>query len=108
MASVELSGISKAFGDTSVLNGIDLSIADGEFLTLVGPSGCGKTTLIRIIAGLEAQDEGSVSIGGAGVDHLRPHERRAAMVFQSYALYPHMSVARNIGLPLVMSRLRLR
>src|SRR5215210_4882712 len=107
MASVELSGISKAFGDTSVLNGIHLSIRDGEFLTLVGPSGCGKSTLIRIIAGLEAQDEGSIAIGGAPVDHLRPHERRVAMVFQSYALYPHMTVRENMALPLVLSRLRL-
>src|SRR5829696_8880681 len=108
MASVELSAIVKAFGDTSVLKGIDLSIRDGEFLTLVGPSGCGKSTLIRIIAGLESQDEGSVSIGGAPVDHMRPHERRVAMVFQSYALYPHMTVRQNIALPLVMARLRLR
>jgi multiple sugar transport system ATP-binding protein len=107
MASVELSRISKAFGDTSVLNGIDLSIRDGEFLTLVGPSGCGKSTLIRIIAGLEAQDQGSVALGGTPVDDLRPHERRVAMVFQSYALYPHMTVRENIGLPLVLSRLRL-
>jgi multiple sugar transport system ATP-binding protein len=107
VASVELSHIRKAFRDTSVLKGIGLSVKDGEFLTLVGPSGCGKSTLIRIIAGLEAQDEGSVSIGGAAVDHLRPHERRVAMVFQSYALYPHMSVRENIALPLVMSRLRL-
>ncbi len=107
MASVELSRITKAFGDTSVLKSIDLSISDGEFLTLVGPSGCGKSTLIRIIAGLEAQDDGSVSIGGAQVDNLRPHERRVAMVFQSYALYPHMTVRGNIALPLVMSRLRL-
>src|SRR5215213_5509660 len=107
MASVELRGISKAFGDTSVLHGIDLSIRDGEFLTLVGPSGCGKSTLIRIIAGLEAQDQGSVALGGTPVDDLRPHERRVAMVFQSYALYPHMTVRENIGLPLVLSRLRL-
>jgi multiple sugar transport system ATP-binding protein len=107
MASVELSGISKAFGDTSVLKGIDLSIRDGEFLTLVGPSGCGKSTLIRIIAGLEAHDQGSIAIGGASVDNLRPHERRVAMVFQSYALYPHMTVRENVALPLVLSRLRL-
>src|SRR3954469_25154384 len=106
MASVKLSGISKTFGDTSVLQGIDLSIRDGEFLTLVGPSGCGKSTLIRIIAGLESQDRGTVEIGGLSVDHLRPHERRVAMVFQSYALYPHMSVGANIALPLVMARLR--
>jgi len=107
VASVELSRITKAFGGTSVLKGIGLSVNDGEFLTLVGPSGCGKSTLIRIIAGLEAQNEGSVSIGNVPVDHLRPHERRVAMVFQSYALYPHMTVRGNIALPLVMSRLRL-
>ena len=76
-------------------------------MTLVGPSGCGKTTLIRIIAGIESQDSGSVLIGGSAIDHLRPHERRVAMVFQSYALYPHMSVRANLSLPLVMSRLRL-
>src|SRR3954468_9958958 len=107
MASLDLTGIVKAFGETSVLKGIDLSIHDGEFLTLVGPSGCGKSTLIRIIAGLEAQDEGSIAIGGAPVDHLRPHERRVAMVFQSYALYPHMSVFENIALPLTMARLNV-
>jgi multiple sugar transport system ATP-binding protein len=73
----------------------------------VGPSGCGKTTLIRIIAGIESQDSGAVLIGGAPIDHLRPHERRVAMVFQSYALYPHMSVRANLSLPLVMARLRL-
>ena len=107
MATVALSSISKSFGPTRVLGGVDLDIADGEFLTLVGPSGCGKSTMIRIIAGLEHQDSGSVAIGGQGVDHLRPHERRVAMVFQSYALYPHMSVRQNIALPLTMSRLRL-
>ncbi|MBM0205428.1 ABC transporter ATP-binding protein [Micromonospora sp. STR1s_5] len=107
MASLALSGIEKSFGDTAVLKGIDLAIEDGEFLTLVGPSGCGKSTLIRIIAGLEAQDQGTVAIGGEPVDQLRPHERRVAMVFQSYALYPHMTVRENIGLPLVLSRLRL-
>ncbi|PSC06569.1 glycerol-3-phosphate ABC transporter ATP-binding protein [Alsobacter soli] len=107
MATVALSSIAKSFGSTRVLGGVDLDIADGEFLTLVGPSGCGKSTLIRIIAGLEHQDAGGVAIGGAPVDHLRPHERRVAMVFQSYALYPHMTVRANIGLPLTMSRLRL-
>ncbi|MGO4737096.1 ABC transporter ATP-binding protein [Bosea sp. 2KB_26] len=107
MATVALSSIAKAFGTTKVLGGVDLDIADGEFLTLVGPSGCGKSTLIRIIAGLEQQDSGSVAIGGNGVDHLRPHERRVAMVFQSYALYPHMTVRGNIALPLMMARLKL-
>ena len=107
MANVELRAIGKSFGDVSVLSGIDLDIADGEFLTLVGASGCGKSTLLRIIAGLEVQSSGSVLIDGASVDHLRPHERRVAMVFQSYALYPHMRVFGNIALPLVMSRLNL-
>jgi multiple sugar transport system ATP-binding protein len=107
MAGVKLSGISKAFGTAPVLTDIDLDIADGEFLTLVGPSGCGKSTLLRIIAGLEPQSLGSVSIGGAAVDHLRPHERKAAMVFQNYALYPHMTVFDNIALPLTMARLNL-
>jgi multiple sugar transport system ATP-binding protein len=108
VAAVELQSITKSFGATAVLGGIDLAVADGEFMTLVGPSGCGKTTLIRIIAGIETQDRGSVLIGGSPIDHLRPHERRVAMVFQSYALYPHMSVRANLSLPLVMSRLRLR
>ena len=107
MASVELSRIAKAFGETSVLKGVSLSVQNGEFLTLVGPSGCGKSTMIRIVAGLEAQDEGAISIGGSSVDRLRPHERRVAMVFQSYALYPHLTVRENIALPLMMSRLRL-
>jgi len=107
MASVELQSIGKSFGGTPVLSGIDLAVADGEFLTLVGASGCGKSTLIRIIAGLEAQSAGSVRIGGASVDHLRPHERHVAMVFQSYALYPHMRVFANMALPLTMTRLNL-
>src|SRR3954469_1710415 len=107
MAGLTLRGIHKAFGDTAVLNDIDLDIADGEFLTLVGPSGCGKSTLLRIIAGLERQDAGTVAIGNAAVDHLRPHERKVAMVFQNYALYPHMSVFENIALPLTMSRLNV-
>jgi multiple sugar transport system ATP-binding protein len=107
MSAVDLSSITKAFGATKVLGGIDLAIAEGEFLTLVGPSGCGKSTLIRIIAGLEHQDSGLVAIGGRPVDHLRAHERRVAMVFQSYALYPHMTVRANIALPLVMARLNV-
>jgi len=107
MASVALRGISKSFDTTPVLSGIDIDIADGEFVTLVGASGCGKSTLIRIIAGLEPQSAGSVEVGGRAIDHLRPHERRVAMVFQSYALYPHMSVASNIAVPLSMQRLSL-
>ncbi|WP_159715891.1 ABC transporter ATP-binding protein [Geminicoccus flavidas] len=107
MAQLDLRGISKSFGDTAVLRDIDLSIGDGEFLTLVGPSGCGKSTLIRIIAGLEPQTAGSIEVDGVGIDHLRPHERRVAMVFQSYALYPHMTVFQNLALPLTMARLTM-
>jgi multiple sugar transport system ATP-binding protein len=107
MARVELRALAKSFGAVPVLSGIDLDIADGEFLTLIGPSGCGKSTLIRMIAGLEPQTSGSISIGGTPIDHLRPHERRVAMVFQSYALYPHMSVFSNIALPLTMQRLSM-
>ncbi|WP_426441048.1 ABC transporter ATP-binding protein [Bradyrhizobium genosp. P] len=105
MASVSIDRIRKNYGPTSVLRCVSLSIADGEFLTLLGPSGCGKSTLLRILAGLEMQDAGSVSIGERAVDGLRPKRRDVAMVFQSYALYPHMTVASNIALPLRMRRL---
>ncbi len=105
MASVEISNVAKSFGDTAVLRDVSLSIEEGEFLTLVGPSGCGKTTLLRIIAGLEMQDAGSIHIGGIPVDDLPPKRRDVAMVFQNYALYPYMTVAENMALPLVMRRL---
>ncbi|PJG51480.1 glycerol-3-phosphate ABC transporter ATP-binding protein [Bradyrhizobium forestalis] len=105
MASVSIDGIQKNYGPTSVLRGVSLSIADGEFLTLLGPSGCGKSTLLRILAGLEVQDAGSVLIDKRAVDGLRPKWRDVAMVFQSYALYPHMTVASNMALPLRMRRL---
>jgi multiple sugar transport system ATP-binding protein len=105
MAKIELSAIRKSFGDTEVLKGVELSIRDGEFISLVGPSGCGKSTLLRVIAGLEPQSAGEVRIGGAVVDHVRPSARNLAMVFQSYALYPHLSVFDNIAVPLRMKRL---
>ncbi len=104
---VVLTGIAKSFGRTRVLDDVDLAIEPGEFLTLVGPSGCGKSTLLRIIAGLEAADRGSVAIGGRIVDPLPPDQRDVAMVFQSYALYPHMTVAGNMATPLEMRRLTL-
>ncbi|PZU86051.1 MAG: glycerol-3-phosphate ABC transporter ATP-binding protein [Chelatococcus sp.] len=104
---LKLSGISKSFGPAPVLDDISLDVAPGEFLSLVGPSGCGKSTLLRILSGLELQDRGSVSIGGRPVDHLGPSARNIAMVFQSYALYPHMSAFDNIAVPLTMSRLSL-
>jgi multiple sugar transport system ATP-binding protein len=103
--SITLAGIAKHFGPTSVLRGIDLDIRAGEFITILGPSGCGKSTLLRIIAGLETQTSGSVAIDGRAVDGLAPDRRDIAMVFQSYALYPHLTVAENIAVPLRMRRL---
>jgi len=100
MTAISLTAIDKSFGETRVLEGIDLDIADGEFLTLVGPSGCGKSTLLRILAGLEAPSSGKVEIGGKTVTRIRPADRNLAMVFQSYALYPHLSVAQNMMTPL--------
>jgi len=105
MARIELSAIRKSFDTTDVLKGVDLAIEDGEFVSLVGPSGCGKSTLLRIIAGLEQQSTGEVRIGGQPVDGVRPSQRNLAMVFQSYALYPHLSVYDNIAVPLRMKRL---
>ena len=96
MASVELSGITKRFGAVEVIRGLDLSVADGSFCALLGPSGCGKSTLLRMIAGLETVTEGRVQIGGSDVTHAEPARRGVAMVFQSYALYPHLTVAENI------------
>jgi multiple sugar transport system ATP-binding protein len=103
--SLELSGIGKSFGGDDILKSIDLSVRPGEFLSLVGMSGCGKSTLLRIIAGLETPDRGSVSIGSRNVTDVNPSDRNLAMVFQSYALYPHMSVRENIATPLRMRRL---
>jgi multiple sugar transport system ATP-binding protein len=105
MAEIEISEVTKCYGDTPVLRGIDIAVRDGEFLTLLGPSGCGKSTLLRIIAGFEREYSGSVRIGGIAVDRMRPKERDLAMVFQSYALYPHMTAGDNIALPLTMRRL---
>ncbi len=105
MAEVRLTGACKVFGGIEVLRDIDLAIADGEFIVFVGPSGCGKSTLLRLIAGLEAPSAGSIAIGGRVVDDLPPAERGIAMVFQSYALYPHMSVRENLGFALRLQRL---
>lgn len=102
MADITLSAIRKAYGPLEVVHGIDLAIADGEFLVLVGPSGCGKSTLLRMIAGLEDVTSGELRIGGTLVNALPPAERNIAMVFQDYALYPHMTVAENMGFGLKM------
>jgi multiple sugar transport system ATP-binding protein len=100
MAEVRLSAVDKSFDNVRVLESIDLQAIDGEFLVLLGPSGCGKTTALRIVAGLETPTAGRVYIGGTDVTKWAPRERDVAMVFQSYALYPHMSVEQNIGYPL--------
>jgi multiple sugar transport system ATP-binding protein len=105
MSAVQLQAIRKTFGATEVLKGIDIEVADREFLVFVGPSGCGKSTLLRTIAGLEAVDSGRVLIGDEDVTDLEPSQRGVAMVFQSYALYPHMSVYENIAFGLRMLKL---
>ncbi|MBK8454790.1 MAG: sn-glycerol-3-phosphate ABC transporter ATP-binding protein UgpC [Thiofilum sp.] len=97
MAALSLQQVVKRFEKLQVLHGINLDIQDGEFVVFVGPSGCGKSTLLRLIAGLESIDEGELYIGGEPVKHLSPRERGIAMVFQSYALYPHMSVYKNMA-----------
>src|SRR5437588_73731 len=98
MASIELENVTKEFaGGVVAVDDVSLTIADGEFMVLVGPSGCGKSTLLRMIAGLEEVTEGSISIGGRDVTGLAPRHRDIAMVFQNYALYPHMDVRKNLG-----------
>ncbi|WP_269533665.1 ABC transporter ATP-binding protein [Chitinimonas sp. BJYL2] len=103
MAQLTLRGMHKRYGDTHIIKGIDLDVRDGEFLVFVGPSGCGKTTTLRMIAGLEDISEGELQIDGQRANDLRPADRGAAMVFQSYALYPHMTVAENMGFALKMA-----
>lgn len=105
MATLTLTDLRKAYGKVEVLHGIDLDVADGEFVVLVGPSGCGKSTTLRMIAGLEEVSAGRIEIGGRDVAHLEPKARDIAMVFQNYAIYPHMSVRRNIGFGLKTSPL---
>src|SRR3954464_13842379 len=100
MATVETRAIRKVFSDHTAVDGVDLATREGEFLVLLGPSGCGKTTLLRMIAGLEKQTSGDIVIGGTVVNDLPPRDRKIAMVFQSYALYPHLTVAKNIAFPL--------
>ncbi|WP_425049417.1 ABC transporter ATP-binding protein [Psychromarinibacter sp. S121] len=104
MAEMELKSVRKAYGPTEVLRDIDLKIEDGEFVVLVGPSGCGKSTLLRMIAGLEPISGGEFTIGGKPMNDVAPRDRDIAMVFQSYALYPHMSVERNMGFSMEIRR----
>ena len=103
MSAVSLRGVRKSFGSTEVVHGVDISIADGEFCVLVGPSGCGKSTLLRMIAGLEEISAGEIAIGARVVNALRPKERDIAMVFQNYALYPHMTVYDNMAFSLKLA-----
>ncbi len=105
MAEISLHGVTKSFGKNEVIHRTDVTIADGEFVVIVGPSGCGKSTLLRMIAGLEAPTEGEVRIGGRRVNEVEPKDRNIAMVFQSYALYPHMSVYDNMAYGLKIRKL---
>lgn len=104
MATVELNGLAKHFGAFTALENLDLSVGDGEFLVLLGPSGCGKSTTMRLVAGLEEPSSGNIIIGGRNVNDVPARDRDLAMVFQNYALYPHMTVGENIGYPLKIAR----
>lgn len=104
MSYVELKSVVKSFGETKVIHGVDLSVEKEEFTVFVGPSGCGKTTLLRLIAGLEQLNEGSIAVGGERIDNLAPSQRGIAMVFQNYALYPHMSVYQNMSFGLRLAK----
>src|SRR3954469_11165426 len=100
MASVQIRNVQKQFGSTPVIRGVSVDIADGDFAVLVGPSGCGKSTLLRMIAGLEEISGGEIAIGDRVVNDVQPKERDIAMVFQNYALYPHMKVRDNMAFSL--------
>ncbi|MGO7204735.1 ABC transporter ATP-binding protein, partial [Rhizobium ruizarguesonis] len=104
MASVSVANARKSYGHFEVLHGVDIDIQDGEFVILVGPSGCGKSTLLRMIAGLEEISAGRISIGSKVVNNVAPKERDIAMVFQSYALYPHLTVEANMGFSLKLAK----
>jgi sn-glycerol 3-phosphate transport system ATP-binding protein len=104
VASIDFKDIRKSFGKTEVVHGIDVAIRDGEFIVIVGPSGCGKSTLLRVVAGLETISSGEIAIGGKRVNELEPMDRNIAMVFQNYALYPHMTVFDNMAYGLKIAR----
>ena len=105
MAKVDFRGVRKSYGSATVIHGIDMQVADGEFVVIVGPSGCGKSTLLRMVAGLERISSGEISIGERIVNNLEPKDRDIAMVFQNYALYPHMSVFENMAFGLKLRKL---
>ncbi|MGZ0153555.1 ABC transporter ATP-binding protein [Kribbella sp. WER1] len=104
-AGLEISGLHKALGGRTIIDSLDLSVTSGELVSLLGPSGCGKTTTLRMIAGFLTPDEGSIKVGGREVVRLGPEQRPSAMVFQNYALWPHMTVAKNVGFPLKLRKL---
>jgi sn-glycerol 3-phosphate transport system ATP-binding protein len=108
MADIAIRGLRKSFGGVEIVHGIDLDVSNGEFLVVLGPSGCGKSTLLRLIAGLEEISGGEIAIGGRIVNRLEPRQRGCAMVFQNYALYPHMTVAENIGYALKVAGIAKR
>src|SRR6476660_4681831 len=105
MAGLQLTGVIKRYGATTVIHGVDLDVKDGEFVVFVGPSGCGKSTLLRMIAGLESASDGDIVIDGARVNDVSAAQRGLAMVFQSYALYPHMTVYQNLAFGLENQRM---
>jgi multiple sugar transport system ATP-binding protein len=105
VAELSFSGVRKDYGDVQALRGLDLHVRDGEFMVLVGPSGCGKTTALRVAAGLEEATDGHVRIGERDVTRLHPSQRNVSMVFQSYALFPHLTVEENIGFGLAARRM---
>src|ERR1700692_1176701 len=104
MAAVSIRAVRKSFGSTQVIRGVDIDIADGEFCVLVGPSGCGKSTTLRMIAGLEEITDGEIAVDGEVVNDVPPKDRDMAMVFQNYALYPHMTVYENMSFGLRLKR----
>ena len=105
MSGVEIDNVFKSFGSLETIHGISFSIEDGSFVALIGPSGCGKSTMLRMISGLESITGGTISIGDKVANTLPPKDRDIAMVFQNYAIYPHMTVAENIGFPLRLRNL---
>ena len=104
MADILIKHLVKRFGKVEAVSDVSLRIADGEFLVLLGPSGCGKSTILRAVAGLEDADSGEIVIGGRLVNFIDPVKRNVAMVFQNYALYPHMTVFKNIAFPLTIAK----